>query len=74
MSAPANARARLQRRFDKLTSGDPQLTAAEPDPAITAAIDGPDPLLADVIRTVMTGVCRPGRPRPASRRIRHRHI
>ena len=56
MATPANAReARLQRRFDKLTSGDAQLIAARPDPAITAAIDGPGVLLTDVIRTVMTG-------------------
>ncbi|WP_029116405.1 carboxylic acid reductase [Mycobacterium sp. URHB0044] len=53
---PANAReARLQYRFGQLTSGDVQIIAAQPDPAITAAIDGPDLLLADVIRTVMTG-------------------
>ena len=56
MATPANAReARLQRRFDKLTSGDAQLIAARPDPAITAAVNGPGVLLADVIRTVMTG-------------------
>ena len=56
MATPANAReARLQRRFDKLTSGDAQLIAAQPDPAITAALDGPGVLLTDVIRTVMTG-------------------
>jgi fatty acid CoA ligase FadD9 len=46
MSTPANAReARLSRRFDTLTSGsgsgDPQLIAAQPDPSITAALDGP---------------------------------
>ena len=41
MSAPANAReARLARRFDELTSNDPQLVAAKPDPSVTAAIDG----------------------------------
>ena len=56
MATPANAReSRLQRRFDKLTSGDAQLIAAQPDPAITAALDGPGVLLTDVIRTVMTG-------------------
>jgi fatty acid CoA ligase FadD9 len=53
---PANAReARLQYRFQQLTSGDAQIIAAQPDPAITAAIDAPDLLLADVVRTVMTG-------------------
>jgi fatty acid CoA ligase FadD9 len=53
---PAHAReARLQYRFQQLTSSDPQLIAAKPDPAITTGIDGPDLLLADVIRTVMTG-------------------
>ena len=56
MATPANAReSRLQRRFDKLTSGDAQLIAARPDPAITAALDGPGVLLTDVIRTVMAG-------------------
>ena len=56
MATPANAReARLQRRFDKLTSGDAQLIAARPDPAISAALHGPGLLLTDVIRTVMTG-------------------
>jgi fatty acid CoA ligase FadD9 len=56
MSTPADAReARLQRRFDKLISGDAQLIAAQPDRAVTAALDGPDVLLTDVIRTVMNG-------------------
>ena len=56
MSTPADAReARLHSRFESLTSGDAQLIAAQPDPAITAAISGPDVLLADAIRTVMTG-------------------
>jgi fatty acid CoA ligase FadD9 len=56
MSTPANAReARLQRRFGKLTSGDAQIIAAQPDPAIAAALDGPGVLLTDVIRTVMNG-------------------
>src|SRR6478609_2448232 len=55
MSTPANAReARLQYRFEQLTSGDAQLIAAQPDPTITAAINAPGALLADVIRTVMT--------------------
>ncbi|HXO54663.1 MAG TPA: AMP-binding protein, partial [Mycobacterium sp.] len=56
MSNSANARvARLQRRFDKLTSGDAQLIAVRPDPAVTAALDGPGVLVTDVIRTVMAG-------------------
>ena len=56
MATPTNGReARLQRRFDKLTSDDAQLDAARPDRAITAALDGPGVLLTDVIRTVMTG-------------------
>jgi fatty acid CoA ligase FadD9 len=56
MSTPANAReARLQRRFDKLTSGDAQLIAAQPDRAVTAALDVPGVLLTDVIRTAMNG-------------------
>jgi fatty acid CoA ligase FadD9 len=54
MSTPANAReARLQYRFQQLTSGDAQLIAAQPDPSITAALDGAQ--LADVIRTAMAG-------------------
>jgi fatty acid CoA ligase FadD9 len=53
---PANAReARLQYRFQQLTSGDAQLIAAQPDPTISAAIRDQDLLLTDVIRTVMTG-------------------
>src|ERR1700737_276752 len=56
MSNSANARvAPLQRRFDKLTSGDAQLIAVRPDPAITGTLDGPGVVLTDVIRTVMTG-------------------
>ena len=56
MATPANARAaRLLRRFDKLTSGDAQLIAAQPDPAITAELNGPGVLLTDMIRTVMNG-------------------
>jgi fatty acid CoA ligase FadD9 len=56
MSTHADAReARLQSRFESLTSGDAQLIAAQPDRAITAAISGPDVLLADAIRTVMAG-------------------
>jgi len=56
MSTPANAReARLQYRFQQLTSGDAQLIAAQPDPAIRAAITDQGLLLTDVIRTVMTG-------------------
>ena len=52
---PANAReARLQYRFEQLTSGDAQLIAAQPDPAVTAAITDQGLLLTDVIRTVMT--------------------
>ena len=42
MSTPANAReARLQYRFQQLTSGDAQLIAAQPDPTISAAIADP---------------------------------
>jgi fatty acid CoA ligase FadD9 len=56
MSTPANAReARLQRRFESLTSGDAQLIAAQPDPSISATIADPALLLTDVIRTVMNG-------------------
>src|ERR1700712_940692 len=56
MSTPANAReARLQYRFQQLTSGDAQLIAARPDPSITAALAEPGVVLADVIRTAMTG-------------------
>ncbi|KQY04077.1 oxidoreductase [Mycobacterium sp. Root135] len=60
MSTPTTAReARLSRRFDELTSrsgtGDPQLVAAQPDPTVTAAMQGPGEMLADVIRIAMTG-------------------
>jgi fatty acid CoA ligase FadD9 len=56
MSTPATARdARLQCRFEQLTSGDAQLIAAQPDPAIAAEIGEPGMLLTDVIRTVMNG-------------------
>jgi fatty acid CoA ligase FadD9 len=56
MSTSANAReARRQRRFEKLTSSDAQLLAAQPDPAITAILDGSGVLLTDVIHTVMSG-------------------
>ena len=56
MSAPANARERrLIRRFDMLTSADPQLVAAQPDPAITAALDDPGIVLTDAMGIVMNG-------------------
>lgn len=56
MSTPATDReARRQERFERLTSGDAQLTAARPDPAITAELQRPGVVLADAIRTVMTG-------------------
>ena len=56
MSASATARdARRQSRFEELTSTDPQLIAARPDPAVRAALDEPGMLLTDVIRTVMDG-------------------
>jgi len=60
MSTPATAReTRLSHRFEELTSrsgsGDPQLVAAQPDPAVTAAMQGPDEMLADVMRIAMTG-------------------
>jgi fatty acid CoA ligase FadD9 len=56
MSAPTNAReTRLQRRFEQSTITDAQLIAAQPDPTLTSALDGPDVLLTDMIRTVMTG-------------------
>jgi fatty acid CoA ligase FadD9 len=65
---PANAReARLQYRFQRLISGDAQLIAAQPDPAITAVIDGPNVLLADVIRIVMTNYA--DRPALAQRAV-----
>jgi len=56
MTTPANAReARLQYRFQQLTSGDAQLIAAQPDPTVSAAIADPGMLLTDVIRTLMKG-------------------
>jgi hypothetical protein len=42
MSAPANTRERrLASRFDIMTSADPQLVAAQPNPAIIPALDDP---------------------------------
>jgi fatty acid CoA ligase FadD9 len=68
MPATVNGReTRLMRRFEKLTSEDPQLIAAQPDPAITAAIGGPDTLLTDAIRTVMNGYA--DRPALAQRAV-----
>ena len=56
MSTSATAReARRQSRFEKLSSSDTQFFAAQPDPAVTAGLDAPGMLLADVIRTVMDG-------------------
>ena len=56
MSTSATAReARRQRRFENLGSSDAQFTAAQPDPAVTAALDDPGMVLTDVIRTVMDG-------------------
>ena len=56
MSTSANAReARRQSRFEKLTSSDAQLIAAQPDPAVSAVLEDPGLLLTDVIRTVMDG-------------------
>ncbi|WP_067674966.1 carboxylic acid reductase [Nocardia miyunensis] len=62
MSASAIAReARRQDRFEKLISSDAQLGSAQPDPAITAALDDPGVPLVDMIRTVLNGY----RDRPA---------
>src|SRR5262245_49144022 len=56
MSTSAIAReVQRQSRFEKLTSSDAQLVAAQPDPAIMALLDDPGLLLTDVIRTVMDG-------------------
>jgi fatty acid CoA ligase FadD9 len=46
---------RRQSRFDNLISHDAQFAAAQPDPAITAALDNRGLLLTDVIRTLMDG-------------------
>ena len=68
MSAPTNAReTRLQRRFEQLTTTDAQLVSAQPDPTVSAAIDGPDVMLADVIHTVMTSYSE--RPALAQRAV-----
>ena len=56
MSTSATAReARRRRRFENLGSSDAQFAAAQPDPAVTAALDAPGMVLTDVIRTVMDG-------------------
>ncbi|HEX5142542.1 MAG TPA: carboxylic acid reductase [Mycobacterium sp.] len=56
MRDPANDRlTRLQRRFDKMSATDPQLAAARPDPAVTAAVRNPELPLADIVENVMAG-------------------
>ena len=56
MSTSATAReARRQSRFEKLSSSDTQFIAAQPDPAVSARMNGPGMLLTDVIRTVING-------------------
>jgi fatty acid CoA ligase FadD9 len=68
MSAPSSGReARLLRRFEKLISGDEQLSAAKPDPAIQAAMANPEFRLSDVIRTVLEGYA--DRPALAQRAV-----
>jgi fatty acid CoA ligase FadD9 len=65
MSTSANARG--QSSLEKLIASDAQLLAAQPDPAISAAIDGDSVLLTDVIRTVMEGYA--DRPALAQRAV-----
>ena len=56
MSAPSDAHERrLILRFDRLTSRDAQLVAAQPDPVTTAGLDDPGIVLTDVMDTVMNG-------------------
>jgi fatty acid CoA ligase FadD9 len=56
MSGSVTAReSRRQSRFENLASNDAQFIAAQPDPAVTAALDAPSMALTDVIRTVVEG-------------------
>jgi fatty acid CoA ligase FadD9 len=56
MSTSATAReARRLSRFERLTSSDAQLVAAQPDPAVSAALGDNGLLLTDAIRTAMDG-------------------
>ena len=90
MSTSATVRdIRRQRRFEKLTSSDAQFIAAQPDPAISAGLDGPDVLLTDAIRIVMDGYAdrpalgqravefvteRTAAPSPVAAAVRHHHL
>ena len=56
---------RLDRRVEELIAGDPQFAAAQPDPAITAALEHPGLRLPQIIRTVLDGYA--GRPALAQR-------
>ncbi|MHC1402961.1 carboxylic acid reductase [Mycobacterium avium] len=46
---------RLDRRVHELIATDPQFAAAQPDPAITAALEQPGLRLPQIIRTVLDG-------------------
>ncbi len=56
---------RLDRRVEELIAGDPQFAAAQPDPAITAALEQPGLRLPQIVRTVLDGYA--GRPALAQR-------
>ena len=73
MSTSANAReVRRQRRFEKLTSSDAQLIAAQPDPAVTGRTRGPRSAAHRCDPHRDGRLCRPARARSARGRIRHR--
>lgn len=45
----------LDRRVEELIANDPQFAAAQPDPAIIAALEQPGLRLPQIIRTVLDG-------------------
>ncbi|OBH80105.1 oxidoreductase [Mycobacterium mantenii] len=45
----------LDRRVEELIANDPQFAAAQPDPAITAALEQPGLRLPQIVRTVLDG-------------------
>jgi fatty acid CoA ligase FadD9 len=46
---------RLERRIEDLTANDPQFAAAQPDPAVVAALEQPGLRLPQIVQTVLDG-------------------
>ncbi|MEB4210953.1 carboxylic acid reductase [Mycobacterium sp. 94-17] len=57
----------LDRRVEELIANDPQFAAAQPDPAITAAVEQPGLRLPQIVRTVLDGYA--DRPALAQRAV-----